>query len=63
MKYLMGALLLITLPGCMMLGMSGMGGMAGMRGMMNHGKSEETKTTTPSGEPAKQPPEQSTRPS
>jgi len=47
MKYLMSILLLISFQGCMLMGEHG------MHGMMNHGKAGETKTTPPSGEPAK----------
>jgi len=57
MKYLMSLLLLITLPGCMMLGDHGM---HGMYGMMNHDKSEETKVTGLSGESTKPATEHST---
>lgn len=57
MKYLMSLLLLITLPGCMMLGGQGM---REMYGMLNHDKAEETKATHSGGEPAKPAGERST---
>jgi hypothetical protein len=59
MKYLLSLLLLITLPGCMMLGGHGM---HEMYGMLNHDTSEETKVTNPGGEPAKPTGERSTHP-
>jgi hypothetical protein len=57
MKYLISLLLLITLPGCMMLGGHGR---HEMYGMLNHDTSEETKATNPGGELAKPASEQST---